>query len=31
MAAIWHQTEIPAVFSTVTHETLATDFEIAVT
>lgn len=30
MATIWHQTEIPAVFSMVTHEVLATNFEIAV-
>lgn len=31
MATIWHQTEIPAVFSMVTQEVLATNFEIAVT
>lgn len=31
VATIWHQTEVPAVFSMVTHKELATNFEIAVT
>lgn len=31
VATIWLQTEIPAVFSMVTHKVHATNFEIAVT
>lgn len=31
MATIWHQTEIPAVFSMAIHEVYVTNFKIAVT